>query len=103
MSLDSNLNILINKLIFDNKLDPSINFTLNITTAWLIVEEMERKGFWLKLLTDWYWKPNTYENGNSAWFTPHNAHHNPTEVVKANTVPITICLAALKALEIYKR
>jgi len=72
------------------------SWSTDLMSAWQIVEEMERKGFWLRLLTDWYPERNRV----FVWFIPHNKHHNPFAEIYASTAPLAICLAALAALEV---
>lgn len=72
------------------------SWSTDIAKAWDVVEEMERKGFWLKLLTDWYHSPT--RRTTSVWFTPYDKHPNNEDVTHARTAPRAICLAALAAL-----
>lgn len=70
-------------------------FSRSIDAAWMIVEALEKRGLWCQMRTpfddDGYW----------AGFTPHNTtgwNGKPDHWTQAETMPLAICLAALKTV-----
>lgn len=63
------------------------HFSTNISDAWLVVEEMKRRGYW--------WKMHSHENRVHIKFSKGNGVWKATE----ETAPLAITTAALKAIE----
>jgi len=68
-------------------------YSTDLAQAWLVVKEMKRRGYWLKLETDWYGRDRVV-----AWFIPHNKEYQKQASVVGDTEPMVICQAALTAV-----
>ncbi len=76
------------------------HFSTDITAAWLVVQALEKRGFWCEMRTPF--SEPFKRDGYWAGFTPHGTsgwNGCPDHWTDAATLPLAICLAALKAIE----
>ena len=73
-------------------------YSTSIADAWSVVDTMERRGFWCEMRTP-FMEPGG-DDGYWAGFTPHSTsgwNGRPDHWTRAESLPLAICLAALKA------
>lgn len=81
--------------MIDARLVP--RFSERIQEAWLIVEAMHKRGYWCRTQTPWRQSDTDYWAG----FTEHEWtgwNGRPDYWTSASSLPVAICLAALKAV-----
>ena len=76
------------------------HFSTDIAAAWQVVEKMSKRGFWCQIRNEF-----EAHGGPDCWagFTPHSTtgwNGAPDHWTQADTAPMAICLAALKAVEV---
>jgi hypothetical protein len=75
-------------------------FSRDMTAAMQVVEAMAARGFWCQMRTPF--RAGADGDGYWAGFTPHSTtgwNGRPDHWTSAETLPLAICLAALKAVE----
>lgn len=75
-------------------------YSTDISAAWQVITEMERRGYWCEMRTP-FMEPFK-DDGYWAGFTPHGAsgwNGTPDHWTHTESLSLSICLAALKAIE----
>lgn len=75
-------------------------YSTNIAAAWEVVEKLYADGYWAELQTPWNEPGGEANQGHSCGFTPFLTtgwNGVPDHWTPAPTMPLAICLAALKA------
>lgn len=75
-------------------------YSTDISAAWLVVEELNKRGYWCQMRTPF----QAGDDGDGYWagFTPHGVsgwNGRPDHWTSAETLPLAICLAALRVGE----
>ena len=82
-------------------LDPLPLYSTSIADAWSIVDAMERRGFWCEMRTP-FMEPGG-DDGYWTGFTPHGTsgwNGRPDHWTRAESLPLAVCLAALKVCDV---
>ncbi len=77
---------------------PIAHYSTDIAAAWQVVEKMRDLGYWCQMRNEF-----EAHDGPDCWagFTPHSTtgwNGRPDHWTQAETLPLAICLAALKAV-----